>query len=90
MDFLPESGEDCRGSGETMTQTGTPEPHTGIQGEGGVGRDQGREDAGGVGAACSTFTRTRSRNWKAQLLEGAAGRVRVCRGEHRRPRRRWI
>ena len=33
-DVLPKGGEDRRGSGEHMT-TGTPEPHTGVQGEGG-------------------------------------------------------
>ena len=34
-----------------MTKTSPSEPHTGLQGEGGVGRDQGREDAGRIGAA---------------------------------------
>ena len=56
-----------------MTKTSPPEPHTGFQGEGGFGRAQGREDADRVGAASSTCIPTRSRHWKAQLLEGAAG-----------------
>jgi transposase len=51
VDFLPDSGEDCRESGENMTKTTPPEPHTGLQGEGGFGRHQGREDAGRAGAA---------------------------------------
>ena len=34
-----------------MTKTTAPEPHTGLQGEGGFGRPQGREDAGRIGAA---------------------------------------
>src|ERR1700736_7084057 len=32
-------------------QTTAPEPHPGIQGEGGTGRRHGRADAGGIGAA---------------------------------------
>src|SRR5208282_4266877 len=32
-------------------QTTAPEPHPGIQGEGGTGRRQGRADADGIGAA---------------------------------------
>jgi len=33
VDFLPESGEDCRGSGEQDDETDPPEPHTGLRGE---------------------------------------------------------
>ena len=33
MDFLPESGEDCRGSGEQDDETDPPEPHTGLRGD---------------------------------------------------------
>ena len=32
-------------------QTATPESQPGIQSEGGIGRREGREDAGGAGAA---------------------------------------
>ena len=35
--FLLESGEDCRGSGEQDDETDPPEPHPGLQGEGGDG-----------------------------------------------------
>ena len=37
MDFLPDSGEDVRGSGERNDETDSPEPHSGFQGEGGDG-----------------------------------------------------
>ena len=41
VDFLPQCGEDRRRSGEDHDETRTPEPHPGIQGEGGVGRREG-------------------------------------------------
>src|ERR1700726_2103709 len=41
VDFLPECGDDCRGSGEDHDETSTPEPHAGLQGEAGLGGDQG-------------------------------------------------
>ena len=47
MDFLPDDGEIGRSDDEAHPS----EPHTGLQGESGLGRDQGREDAGRVGAA---------------------------------------
>ena len=37
--------------GEYHGKAYPPEPHTGIQGEGGFGRRERRQDAGGVGAA---------------------------------------
>ena len=51
MDFLPDSGEDGRISGERDDETDPPEPHSGFQSEGGDGRAEGREDADGIGSA---------------------------------------
>jgi catechol 2,3-dioxygenase-like lactoylglutathione lyase family enzyme len=39
--FCLNGGTDGRGSGERDDETGAPESHTGIQGEGGVGRCEG-------------------------------------------------
>jgi len=41
----------CRGIRSDYGKTNAPDPFPGIQGESGVGRRQGRQDAGRVGAA---------------------------------------
>ena len=47
--------------------------HTpGFKAKGGVGRDQGREDAGRIGTSDDVHP-NQITTWKAQLLEGAAG-----------------
>ena len=52
-------------------ETSKAEPHAGLQGESGVGGGEGREDAG-VGAAVRCAS-NQIKQWKDQLLEGAAG-----------------
>ena len=56
-----------------MTQTTAPEPHAGLQGEGGPGCREGREDAGRAGAA------VRRASEPDHDLEGSAP-GRGCRG----------
>ena len=53
-------------------QTDTAEPHSGLQGESGVGGVEGPDDAVGP---CATIRRSSESDhaMKAQLLEGAAG-----------------
>jgi transposase len=48
------------------------EPHIGLQGESGVGRDQGGEDAGGIGQQFDVHP-NQITQWRSQLLDGAAG-----------------
>ena len=43
MDFLPDGSQDGRGTG-VDEQTTTPEPQPGLQGEGGIGWREGREE----------------------------------------------
>ena len=71
---LPDSGHVVPETDEYRNeQTSPPEPHTGIQGEGGVGRDQGREHGGGAGAAFLTCIPTRSRNGRRSFRKGLPG-----------------
>ena len=49
-----------------------PQPLGGIQGQGGAGGRQGRQDGGRDRAASTTCTPTRSTEWRRQLLERAA------------------
>ena len=67
-----------------MTKTTTPEPYAGLQGEGGFGRREGRQDAGRTGAA------VRRSPEPDHDLEGPASRRRCRRvrpGEERSRRR---
>ncbi len=52
-------------------QTSTPAPHTGFQGEGGLGPHQGRPNAGPTGRAVDVHP-NQITSWKAQLEGGAA------------------
>jgi len=45
VDFLPDSGEDGRISGEQNDKNDPPEPHSGFQSEGGDGRSEGLSPA---------------------------------------------
>ena len=53
-------------------ETSTPDTCTGFQGQGGAGRHQGREDAGGTGPADDVHP-NQITAWKAQVMEGVAG-----------------
>ncbi len=72
MEFLPDSGHAVPSRvRRDNEQTTAPEPHTGLQGEGGSGRHQGRSNTGSAGGAvrCAPNQITA---WKAQLEGGAA------------------
>ena len=72
MDFLPDSGEDVRGSGERNDETDSPEPHSGFQGEGGDGGAERRENPDELSQQFEVHA-TQITKWKAQLVDGAAG-----------------
>ena len=56
-----------------MSETTAPEPHSGLQGEGGVGRPQGREDAEPSWRSNSMSIRTRSRHGKRSCWKARPG-----------------
>ena len=72
MEFLPDSGHGCaqriRRDDEQKT---SPEPHTGLQGEGGACRHQGRSNTGSLAEQFDVHP-NQITSWKAQLEGGAA------------------
>ena len=69
--FCLTAGTMCPRIRRDHEQTTAPEPHTGLQGEGGACRHQGRSNAGCSWRSSSTFTPIRSqrgrRSWRAGL-----------------------
>lgn len=53
----------------TDEQTSASEPRSGLRGEGGISRDQGRKDVIGVGKEFDVYA-NQITQWKSQLLEG--------------------
>ncbi len=73
MEFLPDNGHAraCEFRRDHEQET-TPEPHSGIQGEGGFGRREGGEHARRTGEESDVHP-DQITQWKAQLFDGAAG-----------------
>ena len=53
-----------------MSRRTAPEPHTGLQGEGGLGGVEGREDAGGTGAGVRRTSEPDHRPGKRNCSKG--------------------
>ena len=80
MEFLPDSGHGCaRRIRRDNEQKTAPEPHPGLQGEGGACCHQGRSHAGSACGAVDVHP-NQITTWKAQLEEGAADVFGPCGG----------